>query len=125
MTTNVLPASLPDWTAALEVVAFSVFYVPPQKTEKATTSSAVVQSGKLAGKTFVVTGDLTSYSSRDELKAIIEQSGGKLTGSVSSKTTALITNFPNSGTTKIQKAHELGIEIIDENEFNRRYMTET
>lgn len=109
----------------IQYPANEVFYVPPQKTEKATTSSAVVQSGKLAGKTFVVTGDLTSYSSRDELKAIIEQSGGKLTGSVSSKTTALITNFPNSGTTKIQKAHELGIEIIDENEFNRRYMTET
>ena len=54
---------------------------------------------------------------------IIAQNGGKLTGSVSGKTTALITNFPNSETTKIKKATELGIEIIDENEFIKRFMS--
>lgn len=64
------------------------------------------------------------YSSRDELKAIIESAGEKLTGSISTKTTALITNFPDSGTTKIKKAQELGIEIITEKEFIRRYLSE-
>lgn len=101
-----------------------IFYVAPQKSPKADSPGTGTQSGKLAGKTFVVTGDLENYPSRDELKAIIEQNGGRLTGSVSSKTTALITNYPNSGTAKIQKAHECGIEIIDENEFIRRYMSD-
>lgn len=101
-----------------------IFYVAPQKPQIQTADGVATTSSKLAGKTFVVTGDLVNYESRDELKAIIEQSGGKLTGSVSSKTTVLITNYPNSGTTKIQKARELGIEIIDENEFIRRFMSE-
>lgn len=57
------------------------------------------------------------YPSRDALKAIIVQSGGKLTGSVSSNTTALITNFPDSGTTKIRAARDNGIPIISEKEF--------
>ncbi len=48
--------------------------------------------------------------------------GGKLTSGVSSKTTAVITNFSDSGTTKIKKAQELGIEIITEEEFIRRYL---
>ena len=78
----------------------------------------------LEGKTFVVTGDLYNYPSREDLKKIIEQHGGKLTGSVSSKTTALITNFPASGTTKIKKAQELGIKIITEEEFVLRYLSE-
>lgn len=87
------------------------------------TASVLSVSSTLSGKTFVVTGDLFNYSSRDELKEIIERNGGKLTGSVSSKTTALITNFPDSGTTKIKKAFECGIEIISEDEFIERYMS--
>jgi DNA ligase (NAD+) len=67
---------------------------------------------------------LSSHKNRDALKASIEAHSGKLTGSVSSKTTALITNFPDSGTTKIKKAQELGIEIITEEEFIRRYLSE-
>ena len=59
------------------------------------------QTDTLERKTFVVTGDLLHYENRDALKAAIEAHGGKLSGSVSSKTTALITNFPDSGTTKI------------------------
>lgn len=77
----------------------------------------------LKGKTFVVTGDLYNYLSREDLKKIIEQYGGKLTGSVSSKTTALITNFPDSGTTKIKKAQELGIAIISEDDFIAQYLS--
>jgi hypothetical protein len=85
-------------------------------------AAEVTDTDTLAGKTFVVTGDLYHYASRDVLKGIIEARGGKLTGSISSKTTALITNFPDSGTTKIQKARQLGIEIITEEEFIRRYL---
>lgn len=80
-------------------------------------------SASLAGRTFVVTGDLFNYESRDELREIIERNGGKLAGSVSSKTTALITNFPDSGTTKIKKAFECGIEIISEDEFIKRFIS--
>ena len=84
----------------------------------------------LTGKTFVVTGELVNfpepgpYPKRAELRKLIESMGGKLAGSVSSKTTALITNSPDSGTTKIKKAKELGIEIITEEEFIRRYLSE-
>ena len=85
-------------------------------------SAVCTQTDILGGKTFVVTGDLYHYASRDVLKGIIEARGGKLTGSISSKTTALITNFPDSGTTKIQKARQLGIEIITEEEFIHRYL---
>jgi hypothetical protein len=66
---------------------------------------------------------LVHYSSREELKSIIEKGGGKLTGSVSSKTTALITNFPDSGTTKIRKAVECGVEIISEDDFIAQYLS--
>jgi hypothetical protein len=82
----------------------------------------------LTGKTFVVTGELVNfpepgpYPKRAELRKLIESMGGKLTGSVSSKTTALITNFPDSGTTKIKKAKELGIEIMTEEEFINQYL---
>ena len=71
----------------------------------------------ISGLKFVVTGDLKKFTSRSELEAFIESRGGKLVGSVSSKTNYLITNFPNSGTTKVQKAQELGVQIISEAQF--------
>ena len=68
----------------------------------------------LAGKTFVITGSLNGYANRDELKAAIEQAGGKVAGSVSAKTAYLINNNVNSTSGKNKKARELGIPIIDE-----------
>lgn len=68
----------------------------------------------LAGKTFVITGSLVGYENRDALKAEIEKAGGKVAGSVSSKTTYLINNDINSTSGKNKKAKELGVEIIDE-----------
>lgn len=68
----------------------------------------------LAGKTFVITGSLVGYENRDALKAEIEKAGGKVAGSVSSKTTYLINNDVNSTSGKNKKAKELGVEIIDE-----------
>ncbi|MCR5836686.1 MAG: NAD-dependent DNA ligase LigA [Lachnospiraceae bacterium] len=71
----------------------------------------------LAGKTFVITGSLNHFSNRNELKDIIEKRGGKVAGSVSSKTNYLINNDATSGSSKNKKAKELGVEIITEEQF--------
>lgn len=66
---------------------------------------------------FVITGSVEQFKNRDELKAIIEERGGKVTGSVTSKTHYLINNDNLSGSSKNKKAKELGISIITENQF--------
>ena len=71
----------------------------------------------LIGKTFVITGSLEKFENRDALKDIIEQRGGKVAGSVSAKTEALINNDVNSTSGKNKKAKELGIRIISEEDF--------
>ena len=71
----------------------------------------------LAGKVFVITGSLEHYENRKELKAAIEAEGGKVAGSVSAKTDNLITNDPNSGSSKNKAARELGVEIITEKDI--------
>lgn len=76
----------------------------------------------LAGKVFVITGDLEHYANRSELKEIIETKGGKVTGSVTGKTTCLINNDIMSASGKNKKAKELGIPIISEEEFQRTYL---
>ena len=68
----------------------------------------------LDGKTFVITGSLEHYANRKDLKAEIEAEGGKVAGSVSAKTDYLITNDPDSGSSKNKKARELGVEVITE-----------
>ena len=64
--------------------------------------------------TFVITGSLNYYANRDELKALIESLGGKVSGSVSAKTSYLINNDTTSTSGKNKKAKELGIAVIDE-----------
>lgn len=71
----------------------------------------------LQGKTFVVTGSVNHYKNRDELKADIVTHGGTVAGSVSSKTSYLISNDINSTSSKNQKAKSLNIPIISEEEF--------
>ncbi len=71
----------------------------------------------LSNKTFVITGSLNHYKNRDELVNIIEQLGGKVSGSVSSKTNYLINNDVASTSGKNKKAKDLGIPIISENQF--------
>ena len=71
----------------------------------------------LEGKTYVITGDVVKFKNRAELAEFIENHGGKVTGSVSKKTTALISNDPSSGSGKTKKAAELGIPVISEEEF--------
>ena len=68
----------------------------------------------LAGKVFVITGRLNFYANRDELKAIIEERGGKVTGSVTGKTTCLINNDITSSSSKNKKAKELQEEMAAE-----------
>lgn len=77
---------------------------------------------KVNGKSFVITGSLNTYSGRDELKALIESLGGKVTGSVTGKTEALINNDITSNSSKNKKAKELGVMIISEEDFNREYI---
>ena len=72
---------------------------------------------KLDGKTFVITGSLEHYANRKDLKAEIEAEGGKVAGSVSAKTDYLITNDPNSGSSKNRTARELGVAIITEEDI--------
>ncbi len=74
-------------------------------------------TAELAGKTFVVTGDVNHFKNRAELVDFIEKRGGKCAGSVSKKTTALINNDANSLSGKNRKAKELGIPILTEEEF--------
>lgn len=76
----------------------------------------------LSGMTFVVTGDLRHFENRKELAAQIEAMGGKVTGSVTKKTSFLINNDVDSSSSKNKKAKELGIPIIDEEEFLKRFM---
>lgn len=71
----------------------------------------------LEGKTFVITGSLNHYANRKDLKAEIEAEGGKVAGLVSAKTDYLITNDPNSGSSKNRTARELGVAIITEDEM--------
>ena len=71
----------------------------------------------LSGKTFVITGSLTHYKNRDELVSIIESMGGKVSGSVSTKTSYLINNDTQSSSSKNQKAKQLNIPIISEEDF--------
>lgn len=71
----------------------------------------------LIGMNFVITGTLHHFKNRDELKELLESLGAKVSGSVSSKTTALLNNDINSTSSKNKKAKELNIPIMDENTF--------
>ena len=69
------------------------------------------------GMNFVITGSVEHFKNRNEVKEVIESKGGKVTGSVTSKTNYLINNDTTSGSSKNKKARELGIAIISEEEF--------
>ncbi len=71
----------------------------------------------LAGKTVVITGTLHHFENREELTQEIEKRGGKVSSSVSSKTTYLVNNDLNSTSGKNKKAKQLGIPILSEEEL--------
>ncbi|MDR1647007.1 MAG: NAD-dependent DNA ligase LigA [Zoogloeaceae bacterium] len=107
-----------------EIVAESIrgFFAEPHNLEViarlrkkgvqwAETEGATLTTGGLAGKTFVLTGTLSSLS-RDEAKALIEAAGGKVSGAVSRKTRYVIAG--KAVGSKLEKARELGVEVLDE-----------
>ncbi|HTC24671.1 MAG TPA: NAD-dependent DNA ligase LigA [Gemmatimonadales bacterium] len=79
--------------------------------------AAVQEGGPLSGKTYVLTGTLPTLS-RGEATALIERAGGRVAGSVSKKTDAVIAGDEAGG--KLEKAKELGVEVINEAELRRR-----
>lgn len=74
-----------------------------------------VKSGKLEGMTFVVSGVFEHFS-REEIKADIENHGGKVSGSISGKTSYLLAG-DKMGPEKLKKAEKLGVKILSENEY--------
>ena len=72
---------------------------------------------QFAGMNFVITGSVNHFANRNEVKELIEQRGGKVTGSVTGKTNYLINNDVNSTSSKNKKARELKVPIISEEEF--------
>ena len=70
-----------------------------------------------AGMNFVITGSLEHFKNRKELQELIERRGGKVTGSVTSKTNYLINNDVASSSSKNKKARELGVPILSEEEL--------
>ena len=76
---------------------------------------------KCAGLTFVITGDVFRFKNRAEMKSYIESQGGKVTGSVTSKTSFLVSNDAASESGKSRKAAQLGVRVITEDEFISSY----
>ncbi|MDD3205974.1 MAG: helix-hairpin-helix domain-containing protein, partial [Lachnospiraceae bacterium] len=79
-------------------------------------------SQTLQGMVFVITGSLEHFENRNAMKEAIEQKGGKVTGSVTSKTVCLINNDALSFSSKNKKARELEIPILTEEEFMQQYL---
>lgn len=96
----------------IEMVKELARYMNFQTIKNTNTSTAA-----LSGKTFVITGSLNTFVNRDEAKEKIESLGGKVAGSVSSKTSYLVNNDVDSTSSKNKKAKELGVPIITEEEL--------
>ena len=96
----------------IEMVKELAGYLTFQTVQKSNTSTA-----NLSGKTFVITGSLNTFENRDAAKELIESLGGKVSGSVSAKTSYLVNNDINSTSGKNKKAKELGVPIITEEEL--------
>ncbi len=88
---------------------------------RVTESEKVTAGERCAGLTFVITGDVFRFRNRAEMKRYIESQGGRVTGSVTGKTSFLISNDPLSGSGKSRKAAEMGVPVITEEEFIASY----
>ena len=110
-----------DWmseiTAYREIWEDFITYVGELRFPASTEESS---DASLEGLTFVITGSVHDYKNRDEFKASVESRGGKVSGSVSSKTNYLVCNS-ESESTKSKKARDLGIEVLTEDEFIARF----
>lgn len=78
----------------------------------------------MQGLTFVITGSVEHFANRNKVKAEIEKRGGKVTGSVTSKTSYLINNDTTSNSSKNKKARELGIPVLSEETFMEMWKIE-
>lgn len=78
----------------------------------------------MQGLTFAITGSVEHFANRNEVKAEIEKRGGKVTGSVTSKTSYLINNDTTSNSSKNKKARELGIPVLSEETFMEMWKIE-
>ena len=103
-----------DYTEADEISKFLIIEAPVVDNNKINNS--------LTGKTFTITGKLSNFKNRAELKSIIESYGGKVSDTITNKTTALINNDINSSSSKNKTAKTKNIPIISELDFMRQYL---
>jgi DNA ligase (NAD+) len=103
-------------SALLKEIAFADVQ-RPASAGAGTDGEGSADADPIAGKTFVITGSLEGYKSRDDLKEKIELLGGKTAGSVSKNTDFLINNDATSQSSKNKKARELGVAVITEAAF--------
>ena len=103
-----------DYTEADKIFKLLIFESPVVNNNKI--------NDNLAGKTIVITGKLTNFKNRAELKSIIEAHGGKVVDSISAKTDILINNDVNSTSSKNKAAQARNIPIISELDFIQQYI---
>ena len=103
-----------DYTEADEISKLLIFEAPIVDNNKINNS--------LTGKTFTITGKLSNFKNRAELKSVIESYGGKVSDTITNKTTALINNDINSSSSKNKTAKAKNIPIISELDFMRQYL---
>ena len=114
---EIMLKSLENWVELhwVEFLALKSEFVFESKSE--TNQNKTTKSTNLEGKAFVITGSLNHFENREQLKELIESLNGKVSGSVSTKTFALICNDKNSNTGKSKKAKDLGVNVLTEQEF--------
>ena len=103
-----------DYTEADKIFKLLIFESPVVNNNKI--------NDNLAGKTIVITGKLTNFKNRAELKSVIEAHGGKVVDSISAKTDILINNDVNSTSSKNKAAQARNIPIISELDFIQQYI---
>lgn len=101
---------------AENIKLFHLFVDDARFKGKRTVDKPTLVDGKLSGMSFCVTGELSSMS-REEFGRIVIENGGLLKNSVTKKVTHLVTNNPQSNSSKNRKARELGVEVISEERF--------
>lgn len=109
---DVLNKNIHSWFKDMSCIAEQLASLMTFKTEEKRNTD-----NSLDGKSFVVTGKVFRFKNRDEVKAEIEKRGGKVTGSVTKSTYALINNDIESNSSKNKKAKELDVQIINEDQL--------
>lgn len=120
-----------DGVGAVIAAAFCDYFKQPKNKEELALllpelsiarEQITLENQTLQGKVFVITGSLNHFENRSALKEEIERRGGKVTGSVTSKTDALINNDTASASAKNKKAKELDVPVLSEDAFLEQYL---